>query len=87
MCARLCVLYLQTVVGSSRRELSSSPFPAVGLILLHIRSLLAWHHPPHMRTLTNRVADGALSFNEAKAKNKEHYKRFYGKPMPDKMFF
>ena len=35
----------------------------------------------------HRVADGSISMDEAKKLNREHYKRFYGKPMPKEMFF
>lgn len=34
-----------------------------------------------------RVADGSMSMERAKQLNQEHYKRFYGKPMPKEMFF
>lgn len=34
-----------------------------------------------------RVTDGSISMDEAKRRNKEHYKRFFGKPMPKEMFF
>eukprot|EP00879_Flechtneria_rotunda_P014355 GHRR01014995.1.p1 GENE.GHRR01014995.1~~GHRR01014995.1.p1 ORF type:complete len:133 (+),score=23.06 GHRR01014995.1:379-777(+) len=34
-----------------------------------------------------RVADGAISVDEAHRMNREHFKRFYGKPKPKEMFF
>ncbi|KAF6263867.1 hypothetical protein COO60DRAFT_1487548 [Scenedesmus sp. NREL 46B-D3] len=35
----------------------------------------------------SRVADGSISKEEAQRKNREHYKRFYGKSMAKEMFF
>ena len=34
-----------------------------------------------------RVADGSMSMDEAKRRNAADYRRFYGKPLPKKMFF
>jgi hypothetical protein len=33
------------------------------------------------------VADGTISMEEAQRKNREHYKRFYGKSMAKEMIF
>jgi hypothetical protein len=45
-------------------------------------------HATHLPQLhTTRVADGSLPLEEAKARNRDQYKRFYGKPMPKEMFF
>jgi hypothetical protein len=33
------------------------------------------------------VTDGSIPMDEAKRLNREHYKRFFGKPMGKEMFF
>lgn len=43
--------------------------------------------PPLLLLPACRVADGSMSMEQAKRLNQEHYKRFYGKPMPKEMFF